>query len=71
MRSSYLFSTELRHHVLSLPTLCLETGVEADQERIGGGLLKHVFLRLNPVDILPEDQRRQFILNDQDTPSPS
>lgn len=43
--------------------------MEADQERIGGRLLKHVFLRLHPVDILHKDQRRRVILDDQDTAS--
>lgn len=43
--------------------------MKADQERVGGRLLKHVFLRLNPVDVLHKDQKRRFILDDQDTAS--
>ena len=36
----------------------LEAGVEPHQERVVGSRLEHVFLRLNPVDILRKKKRR-------------
>lgn len=36
------------------PAICLETGVEADQEWMIRGLLKDVLFCLDPIDVLEE-----------------
>ena len=40
------------------PAVCLETGVQSDQEGMVGGLLKHILLSLDPVNVL---YRRWYI----------
>ena len=46
------YSTSICTCNVNPPAVCLETGVQSDQEGMVGGLLKHMLLSLDPVNVL-------------------